>query len=627
MTDQELLAAQQAQQPPPGAVAPPVAPPIEAPQSSPEDALALAAPAPAPPAPGMPVSPRDQLIMGDEGPMLGPPAPTPTPGVDMPATIGQSQAGEPAKSPDGIQEGLDTVKADREKTNEALISQHEGEAEKTHAEAEAATERRKAAEETARKEAEAAAHYDAAEKQAQADTAQTKDALAKFKFRDLWASKTTVQKVGTALSSALLAIGAGMMKTPKYAIEILDKEKDDDYKQQVDHLNQLKDADVMARTGLNDVRAARGRAMADITMAAAQKDRVIAAQFEETALRAKDQNSAQEGMAYAAKLKQDADEKDLQAHIQIRNLRLQDAATLLKQQEEQARTRELDALTAAANARANGTGGYAKHGKGGGGGGSGVGHGEAAEELARLIREGKDENGSRRELSQDEKIHEANRLHIPLNGKPSQVTLTSINAGSVFNKNQAIKDARSGLQEKRFDEAAVKNFASEHQLPKLEAAHRKLEEVRSMLNSGNPVAAMSALMEYDAAAKGSSATESSMHAIQGRLGGAWDRFKGAVARQDSGAFGETERKNLSGAIDEGIKSFKESVEPIHKAYYEKFDGGQPGVKNSAASLFRPFGYEEKGGGSGGGDMVTLTNKKTGETKTVSREEAKRMGAL
>lgn len=149
------------------------------------------------------------------------------------------------------------------------------------------------------------------------------------------------------------------------------------------------------------------------------------------------------------------------------------------------------------------------------------------------------------------------------------------------------------IKSARLLETQVKNFASEHQLPKLESASRKLDEVRSMLDSGNPVAAMSALMEYDAAAKGSSATESSMHAIQGHLGGDWERLRGAIERHDTGNFGPQQVKILRGAIDAGRKAFHESVEPIHQAFGAKFDYSKPGVAQAAGGLFVPLGYRGK----------------------------------
>jgi hypothetical protein len=78
--------------------------------------------------------------------------------------------------------------------------------------------------------------------------------------------------------------------------------------------------------------------------------------------------------------------------------------------------------------------------KGGGGSGGGRDRSEDAAELAKRIRLGaEDGNGNRRELTPDEKMSAARELHIPINGKPSETTLDSVNKMSAFDANQARK--------------------------------------------------------------------------------------------------------------------------------------------------------------------------------------------
>lgn len=561
------------------------------PSPDPTDAIAAGLP----PAPtGIPTRDQDQELapaVPREAPgNVGAPAPLP----GMPGAPAGPQGAAPTPD-DDIRAGMDQVSQDRAATNEALQRQHEGETEQLAIRADEAAEKRKNAEATLAREQAAQKQYDDAEKLATTQMAQTQQALKDFKFRDLWSSKTTVQKIGAALSSALLAIGAGMMKTPKYAIEILNKEKDDDYKQQLDHLAQLKDQDVMARTGLGDVRAARARAQADITMAAAHKDRVIASQFEETSLRAKDQNSAAEGMAYAAKLKQEADEKDLSAKVQLRTFAMQDAvakakaeADALNEEYKRAQIKNLDSLAAMH--------GRTKPKGSGGGGGGGAAIGGAAEELARRIREGRDGKA----LTQDEMIHAANELHIPLSAKAGHVSLDSLLKTGGFVAGQARADAKLGLATDKNLEKEVNDFSAQHGVKKLEYSQHKLQEVLDKLNSGNGISAMSSLMEFDAAAKGGTATESSMHAIEGRLGGAWARLKGAFAKGDSGAFGETEQNNLREAVKDALSAHKRSVAEVHDAFGKRFDYSKPGVQQQAAGMFGALGYHGGGGGGHGG---------------------------
>jgi hypothetical protein len=571
----------------------PIVPPAEygPPAPDPTDAIAAGLP---PAQPGIPTRDQDQEI--------APAVPREAPGnVGTPgAPIAQPPEATPGTTAD-VKDAQDKEKAAREESEKAQTDQMAAGQDVAAAQAEAAQKREAIAAEHIKQAQVIQDQYDQADKSAQAQVAQTQQALKDFKFKDYWADKSSAQRVLSSLGVALGAFGAGLTKTPNYALEILNRDMDRDHQQQVEHLNQLTNEEVMARTGIDDSRAARQRAMADLTLTDAAKDKMIASQLETAAAKSTDENYRNTVTAQVAKLHAEAAAKNTDAVKQLRTMNLgdQQAALAAKKEasEEEARRAQEEYERQHGAYWANG-GAKGKHGSGGGAGGSSI--DKSAVTLASEIEAAK-KNGQ--PMSYADMAARAAELKIPLKAKAGHTSLETVISDSGKLATNENRDAGRGLKADRLLETQVKNFATEHQLPKLESSARKLQEVRSMLDSGNPVAAMSALMEYDAAAKGSSATESSMHAIQGRLGGAWDRFKGAVARQDSGAFGDTERQNLKGAIDAGIKSFKESIEPIHKAFGEKFDYSKPGVQQAAGGLFGPLGYHKGAAAAGESDLV------------------------
>ena len=126
---------------------------------------------------------------------------------------------------------------------------------------------------------------------------------------------------------------------------------------------------------------------------------------------------------------------------------------LLKEQEQKAKDelnkRKTESEIALNEARTTKLG-RGKAGKGGGGSRGGTvgmtpeeiaANMNPAEALADRIQKGvmDPDTGAKRPLTQAEKIHAASQLRIPITGKPSETTLKSINDGSVFNANQALK--------------------------------------------------------------------------------------------------------------------------------------------------------------------------------------------
>ncbi len=611
ISDEELAAfqAQQAALPPSesalaaeGAAAPPsgvpVVPPPEygPPAPSPTDAIAAGLP----PAPGG-IPTRDPMQE------LAPGVPREAPGnVGAPGQAAPV-AGGPA--PSEMDEAAKRASEARGEKTEAEIKAEEGKAPELAAKADAAEQTRANAEEAVNREAEIRKHYDTADQTAQTQLAQTRQALSQFKFKDYWADKSTGQKVLSSLGVMFGAFGAGLTHTANYALQILDKDMDTNRQQQLDHLKQLSDDEVRAATGVDDARLGRQRALADITTADANLDRMIAKQMDASIASNQYANNNNILAAKSAALKESAAQKDVEALNLSRKAALQQQLDQAKINEENARA-EKERQWAEVTRET-----HKKKGGGTGAGGGGDKMLEAQQELAHRLRTGKDG----KPLSFDDEIaalRDVNKqfgVNIPTDAKAGHPSLTNVKKGAAFDADQARKDAKGGLMGDRLLEQKVKNFASEHQLPKLESNYRKLQEVQEMLASGNPTAAMTGLMEYDQGAKGAAATEASMNALKGHLGGSWDTFKGWIQNKETGNFGAAQLKNLSDAVNVGIKSFKHSVEPIHQAFYEKLDGSKPEVKNAAAGLFRTFGYQEKGGAgaSEGGSMAAGARKKQG----------------
>lgn len=307
-----------------------------------------------PAAPPSPVAPNPAAAF--DTPEYGPPAPDPTDAIAAklppapggiptrdggaewpPAVPGQASGnvGSPGspipQAPEAIpgttadvKDAMGKEKDAREEALKAQQDQLEAGQDIAGAKDEAATARSQAAAESVKHAEAIQAQYDKADAAAAQQIQQTQAALKNFKFKDYWADKSSAQRVISSLGVALGALGSGLTKTPNYALQILDKEMDRDHQAQVDNLNQLSDQAVQAHTGLQDSRAARTKAMADLTLADAGKDKLIASQLEEAAARSGDQNYKNVLTAQAAKLREESQGKEVEASKMLRTMNLAD---------------------------------------------------------------------------------------------------------------------------------------------------------------------------------------------------------------------------------------------------------------------------------------------------------------
>lgn len=212
-----------------------------------------------------------------------------------------------------VQEGKDARAASVEAEQQRL----EGGQPLVHETAEQATKRRELEERQQREMEGLQARHDLAESSAKQQVQESQKAIKDFQFHDFWDGKSGARRVGSALSVALGAYGAGLTKTANFALQILEKEMDDDHRNQVAKLGKLKDEEVMARTGLADARQARQQALAGLSLKYAGGLRLISAQLEEAAAKSNDQNFAKGVAAQVAKLREDAAAKDAAAQNEL----------------------------------------------------------------------------------------------------------------------------------------------------------------------------------------------------------------------------------------------------------------------------------------------------------------------
>lgn len=290
--------------------------------------------------------------------------------------------------------------------------------------------------------------------------------------------------------------------------------------------------------------------------------------------------------------------------------------------------------------------GHLGRGKGGGGGGGGRG-GTAglteeelasgmspAEALSARIEKGNvdPETGVRRELSQAEKIHAANQLHIPVTGKPSETTLKSINAGVAFDENQGIKKGAQGIKEDNQTRQDTRLWSQQNNVPKAIAARDKILDVKDKLSDpdASPVTIASAIMEFDTAARQGTATQASFEALSGHLApGLFNKIQAMYAHK-TGMFTATEISELKKGVTAAVKASDEEGNRLHDSYKSKFynDPKYLDKKGSVAaeseSMFGRWGYksdqskkqEERTGGGSSAPAPKFVPIKTKQDKVL-----------
>jgi len=377
MSDEDLLALRQ-----PPSIVPAPDPVVEGPSPTPPDfidqvnAQPLAAPvsgaAPDENAFPPPVPPEAPGMVPMPPPLPGAP---PAPGAKPPGTPGAPASPKDAlaQADQDVRDAATGAATAREKADQAQITAAEGGADEAHAAHNAAIDALANRQDEIDRTEKLQAQYEEADKRAQQAVDEAAKARKNFSFRSYWADKSSATRIASALFQALGAFGAGLTRGPNYALQILDKDMDDDHRMQVERLQQLSDDEVRARTGLADSREARKQALLQIQTNAAQGDAMIAAQLRAASAKSTDDNFKKNVDAFAAKLQQDSAQKLLEARAAVRN-------GIIKEQDDAAKRKEQEARTNLYNAQAAKARGHA--------GGGGAGGGEAYDAFREAVLAG-----------------------------------------------------------------------------------------------------------------------------------------------------------------------------------------------------------------------------------------------
>jgi len=418
--------------------------------------------------------------------------------------------------------------------------------------------------------------YDAADAEAQKQIAQAQEAKRNFKFKDFWADKSTARRIGSALAVAFGAYGAAMTHTQNYALEILNKEMDDDHRRQVEDLQRLNDNEVMATTGLQDARAARVRALQDIGLKAADADKVIAAKADEVAAISRDEQQKAALSAFAAKLRQDAADKTLQTRIGLRNAILAGNAGELKNAELQAHARLLNAQADA--------GGFAyRHGRPGAGGGGGGGHSEALQDL----------------------IDKKSPAEVQAKYKLSDKALANLMTTAGKAAATARGDQRAGLQEQRQLAKEASEWAKTNNIPALVKKQDELSAVLEEVKNAphNPLQQALAVEKAVSSARGGAASRQALDLALHHLGGKWDSIESMVQGAKDGELGQKQMDNFLGFMTNQLGTAQAEGKRKYDEF-NKFVDSQPAARRdeilaSRGRIFsglHGFGGQPKGGG-------------------------------
>jgi len=573
--DQQRIAAQMAQP------APPVIP-------SPSPG----APPPAPPETGIaginPTAVSQSIAAVGQPPMTvtasPPPAPSSAPSASPAASSATPAAAETPKQTDELKAAQSEAEKSRIANDKAQVDFQKAQEPFVHERENLANQQVANQQEAIRQQQEIQKRYQAAEDAANQQIQASQDAIKKFKFRDYFSDgeggTNWVRKIGAALAAAAGAYGAGLTHGPNYALQILNKDMDDAHAHQVDELGKMKDEEVMQRTGLNDIRAARQKALADLTVNDAARDRLIGAQLEQVSARQKTAEFAPGLAKFAAQLKQDADEKDALAKKQLveLNLKLQDEGR--KKELDTATINEKNAQAGLANAKAG-------HLKGGGGGGGGGVTGDAVSKLKDAIQNGKDG----RPLTAGEIQDIANGLHIPAFAKAGHPSVEAITKSVAFVQGQGAKEDKQSNADidKRAAEVKKEVFGPKGPGTQYERLNGMTSVVKNALQTGDKTAATAVLEEAGGMLSGGKSTKNTvalleeLRSTRDELAAKWGHLTGNPGA--SAAF----TARLNGLLNRVKEEKRQEIDQIRQRAVDT-ELGEHGLAKAGKAKERALGH-------------------------------------
>ena len=522
-----------------------------------------------------------------------PPVPTEAPGmVPMPPPLPGAPpapgaaAAPPAQPKDALAQADQDVRtaatgaaAAREKADQAQLTAAEGGAGEAHEAHNAAIDQLANKQDEIDKTEKLQAQYDAADKEAQQRVDDAAKARKNFSFRSYWADKSSATRIASALFQALGAFGAGLTRGPNYALQILDKQMDDDHRDQVERLQQLSDDEVKARTGVADAREARKQALLQIQTNAAQGDAMIAAQLRAASAKSTDDNFKKNVDSFAAKLQQDSAQKLLEARVAVRN-------GILKEQDDAAKRAEQAARTNLLNVQAA-HGGFARVARGTGGGGGAGSSGDAVAQLKEAIQNGK--NGQ--PLTAPEIQRVADGLGIPAFAKAGRPSVEAITKSVAFVQGQGAKEDKAANQEidKRAAETKKELFGPKGPGTQYERLNGMTSVVQNAIAAGDKTAATAVLEEAGGMLSGGKSTKNTvelLHSLQSardELSAKWGHLTG-----DPGATkAYTER--LNSLLNRVKEEKRQEIDQI-RARAVDAEMGEHGLAKAGKSKERALGH-------------------------------------
>jgi hypothetical protein len=234
-------------------------------------------------------------------------------------------------------------------------------------------------------------------------------------------------------------------------------------------------------------------------------------------------------------------------------------------------------------------------------GGGGTGMNNAAEQLAAMIAAGKDG----KPLPQQDIIHAANQLGIPLEAKAGHVSLKTVLAGSVFNAEQGRKDAKVGLGEERMVSKEAKDWAKTNGVDVIAKQQRELSGLQKEIadNPHNPLLQALAVEKAVSAARGGAASKQALALALGHLGGSLDSAEGVISKIRSGEIGPKQMENFNGFIRGQLGTAQQEGKNAFDAFNKYAESAPPeqqaALKASRGRLFSGlsgFGGKAEGGG-------------------------------
>lgn len=437
------------------------------------------------------------------------------------------------------------------------------------------------------------------------------DALNENKSHTVFTGKSTFQKAMAYVGLAMGAVGAGLSAagghpTGNTAIAQLNTMMDDDFKRQHENIMNLKDDVAMSRTGLNDAKTAKEQLTYDLIAKQGAADKVLLANA----------TARLSGLGVSAA---DLDSQQVIVDLRQRLLDNHKEATQYAQKtyiDNLKAQAERDELEARASYYASGG---ARRRTGGGGSGGNAAIDKKAVDFGTWL-------DAHPDATPGEKQNAAvNDFGIPLKAKAGHTSYDTVMADRVRDKKLGQGDERQSFRD-------VGAWEKDNDVKKVIEKQQQLGSVVGVLKSApnNGAAQAAAIEKMVSAARGGAASKQALQLGLDHLGGVDAQFDSFLSHLKDGSFGDKMKvltDYLGAAQGDSQREGKELYDKFQKFKNSAPPDKQKGIQGEESRIFSGlYGYGSGGNAAPAGDMVTIKNRK-GETKQVTRDEARALGAI